>query len=867
MELLERASFLATLTEYAGEARQGDGRLVLMPGESGIGKTALVEAFQRRLKGARWLWGACDGLLTPRPLGPLFDIGAQAGGELARLCGHGASRDQLFAAFLAELSSPATLTVAVIEDVHWADEATIDLLSFLGRRLSRMKTLLLVTYRDDEMGGEHLLRMVLGDLATQRSTRRMGLPPLSGEAVQTLVGQRAVDAAELHRVTGGNPFYVREIIEAGWPSIPPTVRDVVGARLVRATPAAREALQVAAVIGTRVERRFLTSVLLGPGTLVDEGLATGILVADGTGLQFRHELFRMTVAESIAPYRKIELHARLLAALEEAGDADPARLAHHAEGAQDEKAVRRHAPEAARRASALGAHREAAAQYERALRFADEDDQPALAGLHESLAREYSRLDRWPEAEQALRTALALRRELGDQRAVGEDLSTLSDTLWQLCAGDESARAVEEAVRILEALPSGPELASAYANLAGTRWRVERTDEAFALMERASELGARLGRDDVVSYALTWRGACLIDKDQDGTGLLERGLAAALDAGLQEEAGLAYNCLQDTCLSLQRLEEAQRYYSRGMAFCERRELRFFTRCMRGCQADTLLLLGRWDEAAELCEKLLAIPGVSPANQLYPLRILGGIRGRRGDAGAWAPLEKALALAEELGELAWVAQARAARAELLWLSGKPDLAVAEARAGYDQAAGKIDSWRAGSLAIWLYRLDAQAEVPAGLPEPYALEMAGDHRGAAQAWERLGRPYDAALAWLTSSDEPGLRSALRIVDDLGARSAAAAARRRMRDLGITAIPRGPRPATRAAPAGLTPREQEVLALLAEGLPDREISRRLFISERTVHHHVSAVLAKIGASSRTAAAQEAAKMGIGTTGVTTG
>src|SRR5262249_25443925 len=149
----------------------------------------------------------------------------------------------------------------------------------------------------------------------------------------------------------------------------------------------------------------------------------------------------------------------------------------------------------------------------------------------------------------------------------------------------------------------GPELAWAYANLADTRWRVERTDEAFGLMERASDLGARLGQAGVVSYALTWRGGCLIDKNQDGTGLLEQGLAAALNAGLQEGAGLAYNSLQGTCLSLQRLEEAQRYYTQGMAFCEGRELRFFTRCMRGCQADTLLLLGRWDEAAELCEKL------------------------------------------------------------------------------------------------------------------------------------------------------------------------------------------------------------------------------------------------------------------------
>jgi predicted ATPase len=174
MQLLERESFLRTLAEYAGEARQGDGRLVLVSGESGIGKTSLVEAFGHQLKGVRWLWGACDGLLTPRPLGPLFDIGTQAGGELAQLCGQGASRDQLFDAFLAELDGPATLTVAVIEDMHWADEASIDLVSFLGRRLSRMKALVLVTYRDDELGDDHPLRMVLGDLATQRATRRPG---------------------------------------------------------------------------------------------------------------------------------------------------------------------------------------------------------------------------------------------------------------------------------------------------------------------------------------------------------------------------------------------------------------------------------------------------------------------------------------------------------------------------------------------------------------------------------------------------------------------------------------------------------------------------------------------------------------------
>src|ERR1700735_4166247 len=197
MELLERTAFLRTLAEYAAEARLGDGRLVLVSGESGMGKTALVEEFQQRLKGARWLVGACAGLLPPRPLGPVFDVGAQVGGELAGLCRQGAQRDPLFAAFQAEIDSPGALTVAVVEDVHWADEATVDLLSFLGRRLGRMSTLVLATYRDDELGDDHPLRFVLGDLATQRATRRMRLPPLSQEAVRVLAAGRDVDGGEL----------------------------------------------------------------------------------------------------------------------------------------------------------------------------------------------------------------------------------------------------------------------------------------------------------------------------------------------------------------------------------------------------------------------------------------------------------------------------------------------------------------------------------------------------------------------------------------------------------------------------------------------------------------------------------------------
>jgi DNA-binding CsgD family transcriptional regulator len=444
---------------------------------------------------------------------------------------------------------------------------------------------------------------------------------------------------------------------------------------------------------------------------------------------------------------------------------------------------------------------------------------------------------------------------------VGKNLSVLSATLWRLCRGTESDRAAEEAVAVLEALPPGKELAWAYAGLAIAYMKMGGTNEGtLAFLGKARHIAEKLGYVDVTCLALDVAGMGLVEAGQDGMPSLEEELRIALDEAMPTRAGVAYSSIVEACAELQRFADSERYYAEGLAYCERRELAVFSKCINGWRARTLVFLGRWDEATQLSARNLGSPGISPVNQLNPLCVLGTIQGRCGEDGAQELLDLALEFAEGTGEPVWVAPVRAARAELRWLASRPDLAVAEARAGYDVAPGLIDPWTLGSLAIWLPRLGVPLDPPPDLPEPYALEIAGDHRGAAAEWERIGRPYDAALAWLGSCDETGLRGALATLENLGAGAAAAVARRRMREVGVRAIPRGPRPTTRATPAGLTAREQQVLALLTDGLADREISERLFISERTVHHHVSAVLSKIGVSSRTAAAREAARLGIG-------
>ena len=406
MQLLERESPLALLAGHAQEALGGEGRLVLVAGEAGVGKSALVEQLERDLPEARWSWGACDGLFTPRPLGPLFDLAAQLGGELLDLCRTRAGREELFAALLRQIGEPGTLDVVVVEDIHWADEATVDMLRFVGRRIKNASVLLIATYREEDLASGDPLRAALGELARQRSTRRIELAPLSAGAVQQLAGPAGLDAAELYRLTGGNPFYVTAVIAAGVTEVPAAARDAVLARAVGLGNQARAVLDAAALTGARSELGLVESVTGCPPTVLDEVLASGLLMLDGSWLSFRHEIARLAAEQAIAPHHRALIHARILDALAASGCDNDARMAFHAEGAGNGPAVVRHASSAARRAAELASHREAAAQFERALRFAAGAELAVAAGLYDGLAIELGLLDRGQDAADAAERAL-----------------------------------------------------------------------------------------------------------------------------------------------------------------------------------------------------------------------------------------------------------------------------------------------------------------------------------------------------------------------------------------------------------------------------------------------------------------------------
>ena len=855
LELLERESPLASLREYAAQARCGDGRLVLVAGEAGVGKSALVEQLRLDLPGARWWWGACDGLFTPRPLGPLFDLADQLGGDLADLCRAGAGREELFRALLRQISPPQLLDVVVIEDVHWADDATLDLLRYLGRRLRDSGVLLIVTYRDDALAADDPLRVVLGDLATQRYTRRIGLATLTARAVGLLAAGSELTAAELYRLTGGNPFFVTEVLRAGTGEVPASARDAVLARAARLSGGSREVLDVAALSGTRVEVRFLESVTGCPVSAVDELVASGLLVGDGAWLRFRHEIAHLAVAQAVPAHRGQAIHRLILAALGSVEWADDARLAFHAEAAGDGAAVLRHAGAAARQAARLVSHREAAAQFERALRFADEADPATRAELHQDFAGEVSLLDRWPEAEVAQERALALWREVGDRLREGDALWRLSRIKWHMCRGREAVAAAEAAVSTLEPLGHSVELARAYATFANQRMLYCDHDAAMDLARRAQDLAGEFGATDVLSDALNTEAASAAAKGLDWwSRQLRRALDLALTAGHQEQAGRAYANLCGIHNDKRESGAARRYLAEGMAFCEEQDLTAYATFLRGEQATMLERSGDWDEAIALSSQLLAQAGTSPASRLCTLIRLGVLRARRGEPGVWEYLDEAAATSDANGEPRHQVAVRLARAEAYWLAGQPGAARREAELA-DAASAGCDAWRRGAVAVWLVRAGAARPVPAEVARPYRMLLDGDPVAAAQVWTELGCPYEAAIALASAADQAALRKALGILTDLGATPACQLVRHRLRALGARSIPAGPRTATRTDPFRLTPREREVLDLIRAGHTNAEIAAKLFISARTAGHHVSAILAKLAVPTRGAAARRAA------------
>ncbi len=854
-ELLEREGELGVLDGVVREASGGRGRVVLVGGEAGIGKSSLLRALRERVgTSAAFLVGACEPLSVPVPLGPWRElVEAADGGDLTAL---GTDDRLALARRVIEALKHCAPVVAAIEDVHWADPLTLDLLRVVGRRIEQLPAAIVVTFRDDEVAANPALRLLLGDLAGAAGVARLALGPLSASAVRRLAGGSGIDAVELARVTGGNPFLVVETVAAGHRA-PASVRDAALARAGRLSADARGVVDAAAVIGQRFDHGLLEAVAPGSAPGVDEALARGVLFADGTRLGFRHELIREAIEGSISPPRRAELHARTVAALTaRPGHTDHARLAHHAELAGLRSEASRYAALASGEAERIGALRETRLQAERALRLGDEMPAPERFELliRYSRSANFSSLD-YEDAVSGAEQALAVAERLEDPLRQTRALVALAWAQWSFDRRTEARVTSERAVAVLASTDD----AAALARAESARIRMEATafdpQAAIAAGPRALTAAAAAGLEEVrIDIAISVALARGHRGEPEAIPALEEALAAARHAGLSIQTVRTYVNLAYIGAMLRAHEVVDRTVAEGRSFCEEYDTPIPRDVLEGTLALSLLDRGRWDDALRALERGL---GIWHAEVPVRRAVEGVIAARRGEPGAQAHLARAWSEIPHGDEDARHGLVRCILIETAWLRGDRAGALEHLRAAAASPATGRYARPGGELALWAWRHGIEMSAPARASEAVRLELEGDWRRAVRAWRELDAPYEAALAALPGDDRAA-REALAGLHRLGARAAATAFSRERAALGARPA-RGPRRSTLANPAGLTRREQQVVEQLATGATNPEIAAALHLSERTVAHHVSAILGKLDAPNRRVAVDRARAAGL--------
>jgi DNA-binding CsgD family transcriptional regulator/tetratricopeptide (TPR) repeat protein len=836
--LWERDQAVDELLGAVVAMRAGAGSLVLVTGEAGVGKTSVVRRVLGRIEGAtRVLRGACDDMLAPPPLQPLRDAVRGTGGPLEQALAQDNS-DLLYEAAVAEFATPVP-TVLLIEDVHWADDSTLDLLRYLARRLQRVKAVLVLTYRANEIDPRHPLRALLGAM-TDVPVRRIALEPLSVDAVNAIARDSGRDGSDLFRLTGGNPFYLTEALAGPADAVPATVVDATLARLHTLDPECVSVVEQLSVIPTPVGLHQIEPLVGGRLDAVTRAEQRGVLETDDTGVRFRHELARQAIEQALPAIRRRALNASIVRLILGCDvDRELSALIHHAVKAGEVATIAKYAPRAAAQATEAGSHRQALTHYEAVVPYADQlpagDRATVLAGY----AWELHIAHRFPEAVERCREAVVLFEQLAEQGPLAEALLQLSRHCYLAGETDAALAAVDRALEVAqgndEVWPAAVGCHAMMLVLTGS------PKEAIPALEEAHRLARQAGKTDLAALCLNYLGLARCDLGEPG-GLesLRGSIGAALATGDYEAVARGYTNLVEMLYRAGRWDELDETVAAGLEFTRERGFGSHTYNLETHRALLMMRRGELAQAAEHLRQLIDTVDEAGLLTVLSASSLGRVLARLGDSAAEQLLAEAWDKARRQRSVLGLAYAATAYVEWAWLNGRPDVAAAVG-AEFDRAGG------AGVVPAGGRALAAPAYRELGR----YLALAGGF-GDADGWEET--PYERALALAATDQREPMLEALQILLNLGAVPAASRIRRRLTELGVARIPRGAHASSRSNPAGLTDRQLDVLAHLVEGCTNAEIAEKLVVSVRTVDHHVSAILSRLDARSR----REAARIG---------
>lgn len=863
MELIERNKFLAALAAGFEKIVEGEGHCVLLAGEAGIGKTSLIKAFSKLKRNDCNIYqGTCDSLFTPRPLAPVYDIIGQINNELWPNGDGAVDRVKMFSKLFNELRNQDQPTLVIFEDIHWADEATLDFIKFFARRIAQIRCLFIVSYRDNEVNAQHSLRHVFGQLPPDSFTT-LQLLPLSRAAVEALAAEKGYNGEDVYSITGGNPFYVNEILASYSPGIPENVKDSILALYNTLDDKTKRVWSTLSVIPAGFEIAYLKKMEPGYETAIENCLLAKIIILDNGVIFFKHELYRRTVEASLSPVLRVALNKRILDLF--LGDFERnqeiERIIHHAKNANEYRLVMKYAPLAAGQAAAVGSHMESARLYHMAITSYDGGDKDVLAKLYEFYAYECYLTNQLKDAIAYQGKLLAIRQEQGNKEQTGDSLRFLSRLWWFEGNRRQAEYYAYRAIAVLGEHGSSKAAAMAFSNMSQLKMLSDQNALSIFWGEKAIALAKELKDDETLSHALNNVGSAYLQmpaSKEKGIDLMMKSLEIALKNSYHEHAARAYVNLVVNNIILKDYEFAEKAIEEGIQYCMERDLDPWAAYLLSYKARLLLETGNWEQAYTIADKLLANKSYTSIVIIPALTVVAAIKMRRGDTGALPLLQEAARLAFEAMELQRIIPVLAALLEYEWLTGERFVEKEMLESAVNLLTDTEAEHYKQEFDFWLSKIqhaNYNAKVFYGA---YSMH---DAKAKAEGAAQTGQPgcrYAQAIK-LFDGGMADKKMAINIIHSLGAKRVYEKMKAEMRTSGIKNIPRGMRRSTLENPANLTRRELDILFLLKEGLQNKEIAERLFIAAKTVDHHISSILFKLDAKSRAKAVTEAIRLAI--------